>query len=584
MARVLLIGAPGVFGSRIAALLAAPAVRAGPPFIGELVLAARNGAAAAALAQSLAAAPPPGAGTGTGVVVKSVALDAADAGALARTLASVRPHIVINTAGPFQGSDYRVAEAAVAAAAHYVDIADGREYVTRAPAALDAAARAAGVTVLVGASTTPTVTGAAVAAATAGWHAVHTVDVGISPGNQTPRGIATVAAILSYVGKPIPWYDHGAATTVPGWSSLRRRGLAVGGSDADSLPPRWFAAVDVPDASLFPSAFRVRDRVTFRAGLELGWMHLGLWAASLLVRVRAMPSLTPLARPLLAIAGAAKSRGTPHGGMFVDVAGVDADGVPARAEFGMIGRDGDGPYTPALAAVALTRHLAARDGVLPPGAAVALGQIPLAALFREAANLRIAWSLTRTAPVYEAASGAAAYARLPPPIRRLHDVQHTATWVGEAAITPATGLLARIIATVFAMPRTHADAAPLRFDITVARHPVTGRLVETWARRFGVGTPHESRFVSTQEADGDTVVERFGPWAFYMRVLTAPAGLDLLLSRVTFAGIPLPRAAWPHMTANERVVDGRFSFFVRIALPFIGHLVQYTGTLTPHTT
>jgi len=38
---------------------------------------------------------------------------------------------VIHCAGPFQSQDYRVALAAMAAGAHYLDLADGRQFVAR---------------------------------------------------------------------------------------------------------------------------------------------------------------------------------------------------------------------------------------------------------------------------------------------------------------------------------------------------------------------------------------------------------------------------------------------------------------------
>ena len=46
-------------------------------------------------------------------------------------LAQLSPQIVVHCAGPFQGQDYRVAAAALAAGAHYLDLADSREFVVR---------------------------------------------------------------------------------------------------------------------------------------------------------------------------------------------------------------------------------------------------------------------------------------------------------------------------------------------------------------------------------------------------------------------------------------------------------------------
>jgi saccharopine dehydrogenase-like NADP-dependent oxidoreductase len=45
-------------------------------------------------------------------------------------LKRLAPDLVIHCAGPFQNQDYRVALASMACNADYVDIADGREFVT----------------------------------------------------------------------------------------------------------------------------------------------------------------------------------------------------------------------------------------------------------------------------------------------------------------------------------------------------------------------------------------------------------------------------------------------------------------------
>jgi saccharopine dehydrogenase-like NADP-dependent oxidoreductase len=56
-------------------------------------------------------------------------------------LARLAPGLVIHCAGPFQSQDYRVALAAMAAGAHYLDLADGRQFVTRFPYYVHPAAR-----------------------------------------------------------------------------------------------------------------------------------------------------------------------------------------------------------------------------------------------------------------------------------------------------------------------------------------------------------------------------------------------------------------------------------------------------------
>ena len=145
--RVLLVGASGAFGSRLAARLA------GMPGLG-LVLAARSLPALQRLRLSLEPA--------------AATLSAATFDRARPDLGVFAPDIVVDAAGPFQNGDMALAHAAVAAGAHYIDLADTRAYVAAFPAALDAAARAAGVLAVAGASSTPALTHAVLDAMIAG--------------------------------------------------------------------------------------------------------------------------------------------------------------------------------------------------------------------------------------------------------------------------------------------------------------------------------------------------------------------------------------------------------------------------------
>jgi saccharopine dehydrogenase-like NADP-dependent oxidoreductase len=57
-----------------------------------------------------------------------------------RALLRHRPFALVDAAGPFQGSGYEAVRAALSAGCHFLDIADGRAFVTGI-AALDAEAR-----------------------------------------------------------------------------------------------------------------------------------------------------------------------------------------------------------------------------------------------------------------------------------------------------------------------------------------------------------------------------------------------------------------------------------------------------------
>jgi len=104
--RVIVLGGTGNFGARIVrALRTNPAI--------QLVVASRRGASVQGAEQV------------KGAVIDSAAPD------FAKCLRALSPELVIHCVGPFQGQDYRVATAALNAGAHYLDLADGREFVTR---------------------------------------------------------------------------------------------------------------------------------------------------------------------------------------------------------------------------------------------------------------------------------------------------------------------------------------------------------------------------------------------------------------------------------------------------------------------
>src|SRR6202167_1955969 len=82
--------------------------------------------------------------------VKTAVLDT-DSPTFAAHLKALGPDLVIHCAGPFQGQDYRVALASMACDAHYVDIADGRDFVSGFVGAVGSAAQAAGRFAITGA-------------------------------------------------------------------------------------------------------------------------------------------------------------------------------------------------------------------------------------------------------------------------------------------------------------------------------------------------------------------------------------------------------------------------------------------------
>lgn len=342
--RVLLIGATGVFGSRLAERAALEPGLA-------LTLAARDGAKLQTLAARLG-----------GLPVRRL-----DRGRLtAAGLAGF--DVVVDAAGPFQASAPTVIDAAIAAGVHYVDLADGRDFVA-AIGAHDAAAKAAGTSVTCGASSIPALSHAVIDELTKGWVGIDRIKIGIFPGNRAPRGLAVMRAILSYVGHPMRVWKQGRWQNERGWGGLHRWPV-------DGVGTRWASACDTPEQDLLVARYRPTQSAEFFAGLELPILHLGLAALAMPVRRGWLPSLVPFARPMRAMASLLLPFGSDVGAMEVIVEGRDATDVSRRARWTLRADGNRGPYVPTLAALAMLRRL--RDGNAPfPGARACSGILSL---------------------------------------------------------------------------------------------------------------------------------------------------------------------------------------------------------------
>ena len=163
--RILLIGASGVFGSRLAERIALEPNMA-------LTLAGRRRAPLDALAAKIG-----------GGAVRMLDRSRVEP----RDLAGY--DLIIDAAGPFQASTTTLVKAAIAARVDYIDLADGREWIASFPK-FDLAARTAGVSLVTGASSIPALSHAVLDQLVAGWLEIETIWIGIFPGNRAPRGLS----------------------------------------------------------------------------------------------------------------------------------------------------------------------------------------------------------------------------------------------------------------------------------------------------------------------------------------------------------------------------------------------------------
>src|SRR5260370_8618987 len=68
-----------------------------------------------------------------------------------------------------------------------------------------------------GVSSTPAITSALITELIPEFSQIDEIHTALSPGNQNPRGAATIAAVLSYLGRTIRVWQDGRWVERPGW-------------------------------------------------------------------------------------------------------------------------------------------------------------------------------------------------------------------------------------------------------------------------------------------------------------------------------------------------------------------------------
>ncbi|MYZ46264.1 SDR family NAD(P)-dependent oxidoreductase [Rhizobiales bacterium L72] len=541
MSRILVLGGYGGFGARLARRLVGR---------GHSVLAAgRNPQKAAALEAACAN-------------LRAVAADRN--GDLLPVLAAHRPDLVIDAAGPFQGSGYQVPLACIAAGIPYVDLADARAFVCGI-GTLDEAARRAGVAVVSGASSVPALSGAAARRLAEGMESVRTVDIAISASSRATAGASVARAVLSYAGKPVKLWRARQWTEGRGWQELGRETFVV--PERPPLRNRWLALADVPDLELLPAMLPGRPAVTFRAGTESPFQTLGLWGLAWAVRLGAVSSAERFAPLLLRLQRLTQGPSDGRSAMSVRVSGL-AGGAAVERRWTLLAEDGDGPEIPTLAAVLLAEAIAA--GRVPAGARHASALLPLEAFDPLFATLSVAHGVDEAdlpPPLYRRIMGAR-FDALPPLVRELHEVHRDGGASGEGEVVRGGSPVAGLIARMMRFPPAG------RHKLHVAFRESGG--IETWTRDFG-----GHRFRSRLGVRAGHLVERFGPLRFHFELPSDGAGLRMEMRSWSAFGIPLPMALAPQSLAREWQEGDRFRFEVPVSLPLVGLVVRYTGWLRP---
>ena len=490
--------------------------------------------------------------------------------------------IVVDAAGPFQtyqdsGDGYLLAKRCIEQGVHYLDLSDDG-YFAQGIKCLNDQAMAAGCVVLSGVSSTPALSSAVVDQLRDQMESLSVIETTILPGSNAPRGRSVMKSILGQVGNPMNIWRGCRWVSVSGWSGSIPVAVSAEEASARKLPvdSRKASFISTPDSVLFPAWFGA-DSVLFRAGLELEFMHSSLSVLGKLRRIRLLPSLTLLYKPLDYLASAFADHGTDRGGMVVAVTGqlhteegVEPDFIAIRRTWSLQADPGKGPYVAAAPVRAIINNIAR----IKPGARACLSELPLDDYLHATREIMATVHSKETAsPVLLQQVLGSSWLKLPLAVKKTHLVHDEIELKGRGSVKRGDSIIARLVATVFRFPAVTADVAVS----VIKRKTAKG---EVWIRSFG-----RHRFQSTlalhSDVNGEECVrERFGLLDFELALEVSDSTMNMPVNRGWFLGLPIPKIFLPLSYTSEFEYANRMHFDVRLKLPFsLGLLVHYKGYL-----
>jgi hypothetical protein len=495
------------------------------------------------------------------------------AGNLPSQLAGAGPDIVVDASGPFQtyGADqYKLIEACIAGGIHYLDLADGSDFVAGVRA-FNEMAHAAGVFVLSGVSSFPVLTACVVRELSKDMSKIEAIRGGIAPSPYAGVGENVIRAIAGYAGQPIRVKRMGEEGMAYPFTESVRYTIAPPGYVP--LNNRLFSLVDVPDLRLLAENWPETKNIWMGAAPVPEILHGALNFFAWVVRLRLAPSLLPLAKLMHFVTNHVRW-GEHRGGMFVEVEGRNADGLRAKKSWHLLAEGKDGPLIPCMAIEAIIQKIL--HGHVPAlGARAALNDLVLADYDNLFAKRTVYTGFREDAPsdfvpLYKCIFGSA-WSHLPLEIQAMHDRSCDAEAKGLAHVERGAGLIANMIASIMGFPGSGKEIpVKVEFSVKHAR--------ETWKRTFGKSSFKSFQYAGTGRWER-LLVERFGPLAFAMAPVPRDGRLLLFIRHWSVFGIPLPLWLAPRSDSFEFVENGRFHFNVSIFYPFVGLIVHYRGWL-----
>ncbi len=546
--RILIIGGYGAFGGRLARLLAHNSKL-------TLFIGGRNYAKAEAFCAQLS-------GSAAGFI--PIKLDKFDLGPV---LNRYKPDIVVDASGPFnlkRDNSYAVIKACLKAGVHYLDLADGAEFVMRVPQ-FNQAAKRKNLTIISGLSTCPALTGAVLKEAQKDMQ-VQSIEIGVAPSPFARMGLSVVQGIFDYAGSNITRYENGVSKPVKALTNTRRQTIAPPG--AMPLRNRLFAFVDAPDLQVFAENNPSIKDSWVGAGTKPEYLLRCLVAFSKFRALLRLPKFSFLAKPAHGLLNGL-SHGEHRGGLYVKLRGPKM-----QKSWHIIAEGEDGPFIPSMACAALITKWAAGD-TPATGARIADKEVELDNFktFFATRDIRYGWRIANKQSYHEFEHIlCSTFNNLPKTVRALHSPTKPQVWCGQAEVQGPSNLLGKL-AGLIAGIRVKSGNLPVTVTIT------PGKNGELWERNFD-GQKFKSRLKAGTGKNQHLMMETFGALSFAMALTIKGDRLYFTPRRWFFLGIPMPQFLLPGGETYETEQDGKFIFHVTLNVPIIGRIASYKGWLT----
>ena len=479
-------------------------------------------------------------------------------------LSDLEPDIVVDASGPFHlrgAAPYAVIEACLDAGAHYLDLADGADFVMGI-SRFDEAAKAKNLSVISGLSTCPALTGAILRDLPDNFHP-SSLEIGVAPSPFARMGLSVVQGIFAYAGGNISLRANGQDIQVKALTKSRRKTIAPPGTLP--LRNRLFGLVEAPDLQLFPKRYKGLENSWVGAGTRPEYLLRLLIALSkfrALFRLPAFSFLAPIGHKWLYLF----SRGEHRGGLYLKASQDDK-----VHEWHIIAEGDDGPYIPSMAAAALISKWNANPP--EPGARPADQELSLKDFqpFFDARQITYGWREDIETIFNFERILSHKFNDLQDFIRALHSPEKPTVWTGRVQAEGPSNILGRI-AGMFAGVRVKTGETEATVTITPTEKG------EVWERNFG-GRKFKSRLVAGTGKNEYLMMEHFGPLKFAMALVMRNDRLHFIPRRWFFLGLPMPQFLLPGGETYETVQDGKFHFNVDLRVPLIGRVAKYEGWL-----